>query len=206
MLFHSSGHYRVLLHSISFILEVSCPKMIRNENSNKWVNIVSNVCRFWPNLSTERHYSHWSLLKLIPEISFSRDKSEKQENSHFMLSRRNNWDIRDHICDSSFLLDCQPNVFLQVHRHAFKWFSCPCASVLVRIKLSSSHTDGRQLSVLTFLCVSVSETEQKRAGESFQPHFTAHANRHANLSFTSTCPIPTHTSREWRDPAHYLLI
>lgn len=90
---------------------------------------------------------------------------------------------RDHYCDSSFLLDCQPNAFLQVHRHAFKWFSCPCASVLVRIKLSSSHTDGLQLSVLTFLCVSVSETERERAGESFQPHFTAHANRHANLSF-----------------------
>lgn len=70
-----------------------------------------------------------------------------------------------------------------MHRHAFKWFSCPCASALLRIKLSSSHTDGLQLYVLTFLCVSVSETAWKRDGERFQPHFTAYANRHANLSF-----------------------
>ncbi len=119
-----------------------------------------------------------------------------QEKSHFMRSRRNNWD-RDHICDSSFLLDCQPNVFHQMHRHVFQRFSCPCASVLVRIKLSSSHTDGCQLSALTFLCLCLYQRQSKREKrESFQPHFTAHANRPANLSF-QTWP-------SWLQPVRFL--
>ncbi len=82
-----SGHYIVRLHSISFIWEVSCPKMTRNNN------IVSKGCRLfpvWDIILTDPFWSSTGRMYLIPEIYFSRDKSEKVQgfySSHTQLYR-----------------------------------------------------------------------------------------------------------------------